>query len=593
MGDQVALETERDQSDWVRPTILIWIAICIGLVYWRWAGINWFALGDTDDNMRLMQVRALLNGQDWYDLSQHRLAGSNIHWSRFVDLPIAGLILLFRPIFGGQSAEYIAIAVAPMLPMLITLLSLGLIARRLIAPHAWIFAIGMFAASQMLMPMYAPLRIDHHGWQLALVALLAAAIVDPKQRRGGIVAGIATALSLVIGLEMIPYLAFAGATFVLRWVADGEERARLRAYGVTLAIGTGLGYLIFASIANRAPRCDALTPVWLSAMVGAGVVCTILSTLSGKDWRFRLVQASLFGGILAAGLGWSWPQCMGQLEQLSPDLKRYWYDHVREVKPMYQQSFELISVLSFAIAAGLIGYAHGLWQSFGTNRFAAWASLTLLFVTASGLVFWQTRAGPAVQLLSIPGLTLLAAIYIPMVRNTNSVLRRVFGTVLMFALISGLVVQLGTVYWSKMTAKPNKARTDKVNASCSTIPSLAPIGRIPAARIFTFVDLTPRLITLTHHSAITGPYHRNGDAIVDVHHAFRATPAEAERIIRKYRSDYLLVCPGSSETTIFKAEAKDGFYAQLAADKIPDWLKPVELPKGSPYRMWAVLPPKG
>ena len=588
----MAIETGHDRSDWVRPTILIWIAICIGLVYWRWSGITWFALGDTDDNMRLMQVRALLNGQDWYDLSQHRLAGSNIHWSRFVDLPIAGLILLFRPIFGGQSAEYIAISIAPMLPMLLVLLSLGLVARRMIGSTAWIFAIGMFASSQMLMPMYAPLRIDHHGWQLALVALLVAAIADPEKRRGGVLAGVATALSLVIGLEMIPYLALAGATFVARWIADCDEAPRLRAYGITLAVGTGLGYLVFASIANRAPRCDALTPVWLSAMVGAGLVCAILSIARVKDWRTRLVQASVLGGILAAGLAWSWPQCMGQLEQLSPDLKRYWYDHVREVKPMYEQSFELISVLSFAIVAGLVGYAHGLWQSFGTSRFAVWASLTLLFIAASGLVFWQTRAGPTVQLLSIPGLTFLAALYIPMVRNTTSVLRRVFGTVLVFALISGLAVQLGTVYWSKLTAKPVKGRTDKINASCSTIPSLAPIGRIPAARIFTFVDLSPRLITLTPHSAITGPYHRNGEAIVDVHRAFRASTDEAEKIIRKYRSDYLLVCPGSSETTIFKAEAAKGFYAQLAANKIPDWLKPVPLPKGSPYRMWKILPPK-
>ena len=216
----------------------------------------------------------------------------------------------------------------------------------------------------------------------------------------------------------------------------------------------------------------------------------------------------------------------------------------------------------------------------------------MLFIAASGLVFWQTRAGPTVQLLSIPGLTFLAALYIPMVRNTTSVLRRVFGTVLVFALISGLVVQLGTVYWSKLTAKPVKGRTDKINASCSTIPSLAPIGRIPAARIFTFVDLSPRLITLTPHSAITGPYHRNGEAIVDVHRAFRASTDEAEKIIRKYKSDYLLVCPGSSETTIFKAEAVKGFYAQLAANKSPDWLEPVSLPTGSPYRLWKILPPK-
>ena len=46
------------------------------------------------------------------------MAGSNIHWSRLVDLPIAGLKLLFTPFFGGRTAETIAVTVAPLLPML-------------------------------------------------------------------------------------------------------------------------------------------------------------------------------------------------------------------------------------------------------------------------------------------------------------------------------------------------------------------------------------------------------------------------------------------------------------------------------------------
>ena len=39
------------------------------MIYARWAAIQGFALGDTDDNMRMMQVRGLLAGQGWYDLA--------------------------------------------------------------------------------------------------------------------------------------------------------------------------------------------------------------------------------------------------------------------------------------------------------------------------------------------------------------------------------------------------------------------------------------------------------------------------------------------------------------------------------------------
>ena len=100
--------------------------------------IRWFGLGDTDDNMRIMQVRALLHGQGWYDLRNYRMNppfGANIHWSRLVDLPIAGLILALRPFLGGAGAERWAVAIAPMLPYLLLLFSLALTARRLIGPR--------------------------------------------------------------------------------------------------------------------------------------------------------------------------------------------------------------------------------------------------------------------------------------------------------------------------------------------------------------------------------------------------------------------------------------------------------------------------
>src|SRR6476660_10313557 len=97
--------------------------------------------------MRMMQVRALLEGQGWYDLSQHRMAGSNIHWSRLVDLPIAGLKLAFTPLFGGKTAETIAVTVAPLLPMLVAMHAIALTARRLVSPYAYLLAITFLACS--------------------------------------------------------------------------------------------------------------------------------------------------------------------------------------------------------------------------------------------------------------------------------------------------------------------------------------------------------------------------------------------------------------------------------------------------------------
>jgi hypothetical protein len=114
------------------------------------------------------------------------------------------------------------------------------------------------------------------------------------------------------------------------------------------------------------------------------------------------------------------------------------------------------------------------------------------------------------------------------------------------------------------------------------------IAQQPKGMVFTFVDLGPRLITVTHHSTVTGPYHRNGQQIADVMKAFRGDEAQARRIIAKYRSDYLLVCPNMSTATIFRAETPNGFYSQLSRGRVPSWLTPVPLPKNSPFKMWRV-----
>ena len=47
------------------------------------------------------------------------------------------------------------------------------------------------------------------------------------------------------------------------------------------------------------------------------------------------------------------------------------------------------------------------------------------------------------------------------------------------------------------------------------------------------------------------------------------------------------------EATIYRSEAPQGFYAQLANNRVPAWLQPVRLPQDSPFRMYRVARPIG
>ena len=571
--------------------LAFWLVVAAYMLWDRWDAIRIFALGDTDDNMRMMQVRGLLAGQGWYDLAQHRMAGSNIHWSRLVDLPIAALKLIFMPIFGGRTAEQIAVAVAPMLPMLVAMAALAVTVRRLISPIAWPLAIALVACAGQTTGMWEPLRIDHHGWQLAALAWSMVSLTDTNKARAGVIMGLSTAFSLVIGLEMLPYLAAAGIIVVLMWVRDAGEARRLGAYGISLGGGCAFGFLVFTSEANMAPLCDALTPVWLSAMLYAGVVAVALAWLSPQRPLARLGLAAAGGALLGGAFAWTAPQCLtGRLEQAPPELEALWLSRVREAMPIWQHGMDTVVDTLTLPVAGLLGYALMVWRSRGEpERLIAWAAIGLLAASGIGLLMWQMRAGPAAQMLAVPGATALGWFAFLWLARQRFMLVRVLGAVAAFVLISGIASGYATQYFNNAPLEEWRKAVNRANNGCPTLWALHPIAMQPRGMVLTFVDLGPRLITVTPHDAITGPYHRNAQQILDVMHAWRGNAATALTIVQRYKVDYVLICPHLSESTIYQAEAPQGFYVQLMRGQVPNWLQPIQLPADSPYRMWRVL----
>ena len=584
-------ETDLFSAHWKRWLFLVWVISAAALLWYKWNATHWFALGDTDDNMRIMQVRALLHGQDWYDLRQYRMnppLGANMHWSHLVDLPIAGIILALKPFVGYAAAEKSAVALAPILPLGVAFIGLGLTVRRLIAPPAFIVSAAILVSTYTVMTMFMPLRIDHHGWQLALLTINVAGLADPKPGRGGVTVGIATALSLVIGLEMLPWLAVSGAAVALRWIIAREQAMRLQTYGLALAGGTGAGFLVFASNANRVARCDALTPVYLSVMLLIGALVFAISLVRAERWQTRLALSAAAGLVSAAFFAIAWPDCLGRPEQVSPELAELWLNNISEAKPLYTQNWASILSIS-TLLIGLYGNLWVMWRARGTERGAAWAAIALLSLGSSLMLVWQTRVAATALILCIPGATALGWAIIPRLRASGNVLVRTLGVVAAFLAVSGLWAQLLIgMLPNPNISTPRLRMVNKANGSCPTAPALAPIARMPRAVIFTFVDLGPRLITMTHHDAISGPYHRNGDAILDVQHAFRGDADAARAIIKRHGATMLLICPNMSESTIYQVQNPKGFYAQLAVGKVPNWLEPVPLPAKSPYRLWKV-----
>lgn len=226
--------------------IVLLLAVC--MVVFRamatgMAPIDTLSVSDNDDIMRFLMVRDWLAGQGWYDTTQYRMLppeGLEMHWSRYVDLAIAAIILPLSLVMTEAQAAAVALVAWPTMLLLALIVLTGLAARRLFGGMAALVAV----VAVLLWPptgltYFAPARIDHHNVQILLTTLMLISVLWPgASARGGIVGGLAAALSLAVGLETMITIALAGLVLTVRAMMLQDGAARHVA-GFCLALAWG------------------------------------------------------------------------------------------------------------------------------------------------------------------------------------------------------------------------------------------------------------------------------------------------------------------------------------------------------------------
>src|SRR5919202_588801 len=118
--ESVEAQPRRAFSREMLMLLVIWLIVAVAKTALALPDLIDRTFPDPDDAMRLLQVRDWLGGQSWWDVTQYRLNppfGGPMHWSRYIDLPIAGVELLFRPLVGQYNAETAALVIVPMLTL--------------------------------------------------------------------------------------------------------------------------------------------------------------------------------------------------------------------------------------------------------------------------------------------------------------------------------------------------------------------------------------------------------------------------------------------------------------------------------------------
>ncbi len=582
---------ERKFSGWV---LLLWVAACVMLlIMGREAIANW-RFGDPDDQMRMVQIRDWLAGQSWWDITQYRMnppEGGPMHWSRLIDVPMAGIILLLGLFVERETAELVASALVPLLTLGVALWIYARLGRRLFGAGAGLLAAALMITIIPVMGQLVPMRIDHHGWQIVLFMAAFAALFDrTAPRRAGIIVGLSCALWMEISIEGLPFAVLLIGLLALRWISPWPKHDYPRpdvtfAWStIALAGGCALFYTITESW-TEAQHCDSLSPFHVASLSAVALVIALgIFGANAKaltlGWPLKL---ALCGVAAVAGMTTLFataPQCGGDaFGALEPLVRDYWYNRVPEGLPLWQIQAAFSANYWAGYASGLVGMVY-LFVAKKPESMADRLALLLLFLGTAMVGLFVSRV--ALYALCIANL-MAAPLFLDLMKRAeqlNGLSVRMGLRVLAVGLIMPAVLAnyaVGMSFDRQMAADPKAKAMDKhfddLTRKCQKPAAARALQKLPSgSQLMAGLDTSPAVVLFTDHKIVASGHHRNQKAMADVISAFIGSEADARRIYKARGIDYLVTCEGSYELQIYYARAPRGFGSQVRGGNLPNWL---------------------
>jgi hypothetical protein len=543
----------------------------------------------TDDAMRLVEVRDFLAGQRWFDLTQYRLDppnGVETHWSRLIDLPLALLIKAGAMFLKRSVAEQIALVIWPSALLLVFLAGVSRLARELAGHTAARVALVFSVLMAPVLQHFRTGAIDHHNVQLALtIWALACFARMPARPRDSAIAGALCALSVAIGQEMVPAVAILAAVVGLRWVVEGDTcKQSTLAFAIALAAGT-----LVLAVATVAPAkyfavdCDAISIAQVGA-VGVGGIGLAALTMTARlnSVASRLIAASGLAVLLAAGIAFGAPQCLGDpYAKLDPRLIDLWLSSVSEGRDLASLVHDLPQQIpvyfGIPVAALIVGAICCVRES-GERRWH-WIACTTTQAMFILLTAWEVRVAAGANAVGAVLLPAALLRMLPAREGGASYLGIPRPALLVMLLLNPIaLLALG----SEAARAFEQANTQRVidsgdTGTCSRAADYAPLATLPRGRVLAFIDAGPFILMESDHAVLAAPYHRNEAGNVAMLDMFLAAPSDAKTQLAAHRIGYVAFCPGAPERYNYARVAPNGLASALADKHVPDFLQRIPL----------------
>ena len=550
-----------------------------------------FDVLSTDDAMRLVEVRDLIGGQGWFDLFQYRMdpPGTLMHWSRLIDAPLAGLILLLKPMLGMHDAEAVTLYLWPALLFAVALMLVAAIARQMSNNTAPVIA--AVALAVLCVPALGHYRagaIDHHNAQidLLLALILMTAQIESSAIKAAL-GGLMASLSLAIGVEMLPAIGAVGVAVYGLFVWRGAPVARqVGAFGAGLA---GSSLLLAAALlppaSLTAQVCDAFGGPVLLLAAGGGASLLLMTGIDRifQTLTMRVVSGATLGIVFAGAFVALFPECVAPpYAKLDHMVVTLWIGNVAEAmsftKILHLFPEKVPPVYGFTVMSmGLAVMA--LIRSAPAERFR-WILGIVTMAALTGISLWEVRGASGASMVAAPIFAASLAVLWPRLASGPSLL------------VWSVVASPLSLAAAGLSAKPLidaivKPEVIGEMSSCRTLSDVTSLKRLPIGRVMAPGDLGPAILAETEHDVFAGPYHRNNDGIAILIKLMLAPPPAAQQILRDRHVDYVVTCAAAPDANIIKL-APDGLEARLARGETPDFLERIQLDPADRISVWRV-----
>lgn len=545
--------------------------------------------GDTDDAMRMVQVRDFIAGQGWFDLTAYRLGdppGLAMHWSRVIDVPLAGLVRAFSLIFSDIQAERAARLAFPVILLALLLWTLMRTALHLAGPLMAAAVVLIVALSGIGVGQFQPGRIDHHAPQIVLLAFMlmfAVQSVNAQQSLHAASAAACAALSLAISIENLPFILALCAVWLLLFIMERDRHTKqLRAFSVGLLLC--LPATFAATIAPSSwttAHCDAYSIAYFMPLM-AGAAGSLALSYAGQHCgpSGRLAGAAIAGLLCALTLVLFFQQCLrGPLHTVDPLLRDYWLNNVWEARNLFAGLRSTTKFVVLTIGPAMLGAclcAIALIQARGADR-ERWLIVAALVAAGVVATIWQIRAATSLAPLATFGGGWLV------IQCARRLERRDVNMAGVFAL--ALVIPLSTAGWAvpaRLFDKPvetnpdtgKKVSTQKSNAAtCFSAQTFASLKQFASARVLAPIDVGAHILAYTTHSVFAAAYHRNNAGNKSAITFFSSSSNDAQRRFGHLNADYIVFCRDGGEALLLSTRFPESLAASLQKGVTPTWLE--------------------